>query len=242
MSYTEMVVYAGQTIEIKKYHTGKSRPKGEPRNKRFRETTVSQEEVNRKNAEATLRWLLNENFRGGDYHIVLNYQRKPSEPHRTPEQMKSDVKTFLRKMRAEFRKQDEEFKYIYVFEIGEKGSRHTHVVMNHIDLRCVQKYWPYSRITCTPLDSSGSYWKLANYLMKYSDKTFRTVGALMGKRYSRSRNLRLPKIRKRVIKKASTYRDVATAKKGYFIDIDTIESGVDAFGYSFIKYTMVRLE
>lgn len=242
MSYVERVVQAGTTIEVKRYHTGKYRPKGEPRNKRFRETSVSQEEVNRKNAEDTLRWLLNENFCGGDYHIVLNYQRKPGEPYRTPEQMKSDIKVFLRKMRAEFRRQTMEFKYVYVFEIGEKGSRHTHIVMNHIELNCVQRCWPHSRINCTPLDASGSYWKLANYLMKYSDKTFRTVGALMGKRYSRSRNLRLPKISKKVIKKANTYKSVVTPRKGYFVDVDTIESGVDAFGYAFIKYTMVRLE
>lgn len=240
MSYLKRVVIAGETVEVKLYHSGRERPKGEARRKRFRETSLEQEEVNRKNAEDTLRWLLNTNFTYGDYHIVLNYQRKPDELYRTPEQMKDDVTKFIRKLRTRYKKQGSEMKFIYVMEIGEKGSRHIHFVLNKIDVGLIQDCWPHSRITCTPLDDTGNYWKLANYLMKYSDKTFRTVGALMGKRYSRSRNLSLPIIKKTVVKKSSSYKAVPTAIKGYSIVSDMTESGVDAFGYPFLKYVLVR--
>ncbi len=242
MSYVEQRVYAGQTVEVKKYHRYRNRPKGESRGKRLNETSLYQEEVNRKNCEDRLRWLLNTNFRGGDYHLVLRYKHKAGEPYRTPEEMKTDMRKYLRSMRAKYGKMDLEFKFVYVFEIGERSSRHIHIVQNQIDMNEVRLCWPHGYITCTPLDNSGDYRRLANYLVKYSDKTFRNVGALMGKRYSCSRNLAEPIIKRRIIKRSSTFKDEITPMKGYFVDVDSVESGVDFFGYKFFKYTMVRLE
>ncbi len=240
--YWEREVRAGNTIEVKRYHTGRARPRGEPRQKRCSETSFSQEEVNRKNAEDMLRWLLNTNFGYGDYHIVLNYQREPCDPYRTFDEMRCDVSRFIRNLKRRYLNEGKEMKYVYVIEVGEKSSRHTHIVLNGISIKLIQDCWQYGRITCTPLDRSGDYRRLANYLMKYSDKTFRNVGAAMKTRYSRSRNLQLPKIKKTLVKKASTYRKEPVAKKGYEIITDTVEHGVDMFGYPFMKYSMVRLE
>lgn len=242
MAYVEMTVVAGDTIEKKFYHCYKAREKNTQRAPRAKETSWQMEEVNRRNAEDKLRWILNTNFKEGDYHLVLNYKRKPGEAYRTPEEMKHDKDVFLRKMRAAYRRADIEFKYVYVFEIGERGSRHIHIVQNKISLEECRRCWEHGRVTCTPLDEHGDYRLLANYLMKYSDKTFRTVGRLMGKRYSCSRNMLEPKITRTIVRRASTYRRSVRAMPGYFVDIDTIREGVDAFGYCFFKYTMVRLE
>ena len=242
MSYVEQTVYAGKTVEVKKYHRYKNRARGEPRGKKLRETSLSQEEVNRKNSEDRLRWILNTNFEGGDYHLVLRYKHKAGEPYRTPEEMKADKDKYLRSMRAKYRFKDLEFKFVYVFEIGVRSSRHIHIVQNQIDMNEVRKCWPHGYVTCTPLDNNGDYRLLASYLVKYSDKTFRNVGALMGKRYSCSRNLKEPVIKRRIIKRSSTFKEQISPPKGYFVDVDTIESGVDFFGYKFFKYTMVRLE
>ena len=246
MAYVEMTVVAGNTIEKKYYHCYKARDKNverAPRAPKTKETSWQMEEVNRKNAEDKLRWMLNTNFKEGDYHLVLHYKRKPGEPYREPEEMKADMQRFLRRMRAVYRKADKEFKYVYVFEIGERGSRHIHIVMNEISFADCRKCWEeHGRVTCTPLDRHGDYGLLANYLMKYSDKTFRTVGRLMGKRYSCSRNMIEPKISRKTVRRANTYRRNIKALPGYFVDVDTIREGVDAFGYCFFKYTMVRLE
>lgn len=242
MAYMEMKVVAGATIEVKKYHCYRARARGEPRARRNKETSLQMEEVNRRNAENKLRWTMNTNFKGGDYHLVLHYQRKPGDPYRTPEEMKKDMRRYLRKMRAVYREADKEFKYVYVFEIGERGSRHIHIAQNEIPLAKCSKCWEHGRVTCTPFDDFGDYRLLANYFMKYSDKTFRTVGRLMGKRYSCSRNLKEPKVTKTVVSRASTYKEQVNTIPGYFVDPDTVESGVDAFGYRFFKYTMIRLE
>ena len=246
MAYVEMTVVAGNTIEKKYYHCYKARDKNverAPRAPKTKETSWQMEEVNRRNAEDKLRWILNTNFREGDYHLVLNYKRKPGDPYREPEEMKADMQKFLRRMRAVFRRADLEFKYVYVFEIGEKGSRHIHIVMNKISLEACRKCWEENgRVTCTPLDEHGDYRKLADYLMKYSDKTFRTVGRLMGKRYSCSRNLAEPRITRTVVRRANTYRRWVKPLPGYIVDVDTVREGVDAFGYCFFKYSMIRLE
>jgi hypothetical protein len=238
-----MTVVAGNTIEKKFYHCYKARDKNMQRAPRAKETSWQMEEVNRRNAEDKLRWMLNTNFREGDYHLVLNYKRKPGDRYREPEEMKADMQRFLRRMRAVFRKADKEFKYVYVFEIGEKGSRHIHIVMNNISLEACRKCWEeHGRVTCTPLDNHGDYGLLANYLMKYSDKTFRTVGRLMGKRYSCSRNMIEPKITRSIVRRANTYKRNVRAMPGYYVDVNTIKDGVDAFGYCFFKYTLVKLE
>lgn len=240
--YWEREVRAGNTIEVKRYHTGRARPRGQPRQKRCGETSFSQEEVNRKNAEDMLRWLLNTNFGYGDFHIVLNYQRGVGEKYRSFDEMKNDVARFIRNLKRRYANEGREMKYVYVIEVGEKSSRHIHFVLNGISLKLIQDCWCFARITCTPLDKSGDYRRLANYLMKYSDKTFRNVGAAMKTRYSRSRNLLLPKIKKTLVKKADTYRKLPTARKGYELIADSIEYGTDVFGYAFMKYSMVKLE
>ncbi|MBQ8435710.1 MAG: hypothetical protein IJX24_06860 [Oscillospiraceae bacterium] len=242
MSYVEQTVYAGQTVEVKRYHRYRNRAKGEPRGKKLKETSLAMEEVNRQNSENRLRWLLNTNFQGGDYHLVLRYKHKQGDPYRTADEMKTDMKKYLRNMRARYRKEEREFMFVYVFEIGERKSRHIHIVQNKIDMDMVRQCWPHGFVTCTPLDNNGDYRLLASYLIKYSDKTFRTVGALMGKRYSCSRNLKEPVIKRRIIKRSSTFRDNVKPLDGYFVDVDSIESGFDAFGYKFFKYTMVKLE
>ena len=240
-----MTVVAGNTIEKKYYHCYKARDKSverAPRAPKAKETSWQMEEVNRRNAEDKLRWILNTNFREGDYHLVLNYKRKPGDPYRTPEEMKKDIQRYLRKMRVVYRKNDKEFKYVYVFEIGERGSRHIHIVQNVIPLAECDKCWKHGRVTCTPLDEHGDYRLLASYLMKYSDKTFRTVGRLMGKRYSCSRNMIEPRITRKIVKRANTYRRWVKPLPGYIVDVDTVREGVDAFGYCFFKYSMIRLE
>lgn len=242
MAYYEKTVIAGETIEKTYYHCYTARDKNVQRAPKAKETSWQMEEVNRRNAEDRLRWILNTNFKEGDYHLVLNYKRKPGDAYRTPEEIKHDKDVFLRRMRAVFRREGFEFKYVYVFEIGERGSRHIHIVMNEISLAECRKCWEHGRVTCTPLDEHGDYRLLANYLMKYSDKTFRTVGRLMGKRYSCSRNMLEPKITRKIVKRSNTYRRHVKALPGYFVDVDTIREGVDAFGYCFFKYTMVRLE
>ncbi|MFR2169674.1 MAG: hypothetical protein ACLS54_02985 [Anaerostipes hadrus] len=111
------------------------------------------EKINVRKAIDKLRWLLNENFTGGDMHIRLSYAgTKPDY-----DQMKEDKAKFLRKLRAEFKKQEKELKFVHVFEIGKRGARHHHLVINSIDSKTLRECWPHGSVYVSLLDDTGQY-------------------------------------------------------------------------------------
>lgn len=173
MPYVERVTKAGNTIEIERYFTSRYKKKGISRGDKVKPTKEEQEKVNTRQAERKLRILINANYGYGDYHLVLDYIRRKGEPDRTPEQMRQDIDVFLRECRKEYRKAGLEFKYIHVMEIGKKGARHHHLVVNKIDTEILQRCWykayeGHNRVKVFPLDDSGNYAELASYLIKYT--------------------------------------------------------------------------
>ena len=145
MPYVERVTKAGNTIEIERYFTSRYKKKGISRGDKVKPTKEEQEKVNTRQAERKLRILINANYGYGDYHLVLDYIRRKGEPDRTPEQMRQDIDVFLRECRKEYRKAGLEFKYIHVMEIGKKGARHHHLVVNKIDTEILQRWLEYLR-------------------------------------------------------------------------------------------------
>lgn len=186
MPYVERVTKAGNTIEIERYFTSRYKKKGISRGDKVKPTKEEQEKVNTRQAERKLRILINANYGYGDYHLVLDYIRRKGQPDRTPEQMRQDIDVFLRECRKEYRKAGLEFKYIHVMEIGKKGARHHHLVVNKIDTEILQRCWykayeGHNRVKVFPLDDSGNYAELASYLIKYTGTHKKgTDGALQG--------------------------------------------------------------
>lgn len=144
-----------------------------------------------------------------------------------------------------------EFKYIHVMEIGERGARHHHLVVNHIDVAILQKCWnkaydKHSEIKAYKLDDTGNYAKLASYLIKYTDKHRKKEdGALQKKRWSRSKNLKVPEPQIEVISERSTFQTKPKAIKGYYVDKDSVRCGTHSpeyYGYGFVRYILVKLE
>ena len=136
-------------------------------------------------------------------------------------------------------------------EIGERGARHHHLVVNHIDVAILQKCWnkaydKHSEIKAYKLDDTGNYAKLASYLIKYTDKhTKKEDGALQKKRWSRSKNLKVPEPQIEVISERSTFQTKPKAIKGYYVDKDSVRCGIHSseyYGYGFVRYILVKLE
>ena len=189
-----------------------------------RKTKEEQEKVNTRQAERKLRILINANYGYGDYHLVLDYIRRKGEPDRTPEQMRQDIDVFLRECRKEYRKAGLEFKYIHVMEIGKKGARHHHLVVNKIDTEILQRCWykayeGHNRVKVFPLDDSGNYAELASYLIKYTGTHKKgTDGALQGKRWNCSKNLVRPEPEYHIISDREYFKKEPKAIKGYYVD------------------------
>lgn len=249
MPYVERITRAGKTIEIERYFTSRYHKRGIHRGDRVNPTKEQQEKINTRQAERKLRILINANYGYGDYHVVLDYIRKKGRPDRTKEEMRQDINIFLRELRKEYKKQDKELKYIHVMEIGEKGARHHHLVINKIDTEILQKCWykayeGHNRIKVFPLDDTGDYSELASYLIKYTDKHIKKEdGALMGKRWNCSKNLVRPIPEYRIITDREWFRAEARPIKGYYVDKDSIRRGVHSpeyYGYGFFSYRLIK--
>lgn len=250
MPYVERMFKAGKTIEIDRFYTSRYNKPGIARGSKVKATKEAQKKVNTRKAERMLRLILAENFQDGDLHIVFGYIRKQGEPYRTKEEMRKDIDKFLRELRKQYKKLGQELKYVHVMEIGEKGARHHHLVINHIDTRLIQAAWKKaypanSKIHVHPLDTNGDYSRLAAYLIKYTDKTAGTDEGLQGKRWNCSRNLRRPEPTYKIIKDRNQFSTEPKPLKGYYIDKDSVEVGIHSpefYGYGYLHYRMVRLE
>lgn len=250
MPYVERVVKAGKTIEIDRYYTSQYKKKGMKKGDRIKPTTEAQKKANTRKAERTLRLMLAENYQDGDLHIDFGYIRKQGQPYRTKEEMRKDANVFLRELRKVYKAAGQELKYIHVMEVGDKGARHHHLVINYIDTRLIQACWKKaypenSKIHFHPLDTNGDYSRLASYLIKYTDKTVGTEDALQGKRWNCSKNLRRPEPEYRVITSRNQFYTEPKAVKGYYVDKDSVRVGIHSeefYGYGFLSYRMVRLE
>jgi hypothetical protein len=254
MPYVKRITRAGNTIEIEKYYTAKYNKKGGKRRDRVKATTDQQKKINTKQAERKLRILMNANFSYGDYHLELDYIHEAGQPYREKEQMRHDLDVFLREARKEYKKAGLELKYIHVMEIGEKGARHHHLVINQIDTKILQRCWykayeGHNRIKVFPLEDSGNYAKLASYFVKYTDKVIKTEMALQGKRWNASKNLVRPEPEYEVISDKDYFRSEEKVPKeysgDYYIDKDSVENGVhnaEYSGYGFFRFILVKLD
>lgn len=248
MPYIESICKAGKTIEVERYYTARFGCRGQRRSQKVKPTPEEQKKINDRLAEKKLRRLINENFTEGDYHLVLSYKRDKGEPYREAEDMKEDIRKFLRTLRREYKIRGQDLKYIHVSETGQRGARHHHLIINEIPPAVIQKCWPHGRIHVNPLDRTGNYRDLAAYLVKQTSKAIKTEEELQGKRWNSSKNLRHPEPEKRIITERAWYRSEARVpakyKGKYVIDPDSISIGVTSpeyYGYGYIRFTMVML-
>lgn len=242
--YKEQVIRAGRTEEHSFYHSirYKNGDKGaEKRAKRTKPTSERQALINRKRVERNLTRLMNTNFGKDDLYVTWTFakENRPGDPER----FKEIVQSLLKALRKLYGKLGLKLRYIWVGERGERGAEHIHMVMTGIDIRMLKPLWPYGFVDCTSLDPSGSYHRLANYFMKYSDKTMKTEGRLQGKRYNPSHGLIHPEPDKPKIRMRKTFSpDNIKVPAGWYLERDTVEYGISKeTNYEYLYYTLVML-
>lgn len=239
--YYKQTITAGQTIEVYKYYQKRER-RGR-RGKKAKPTPEEIERVNQLNAERNLRIKINANFGEDDLFITLTY-KKDERP--SPEQAKKNIKKWIDNVRKEYKALGAELKYINVTEYKNKAIHH-HVILNHLPnhdaAKIVRKNWQFGRPDFKFLDGSGQYKDLAAYLIKETSISFRENEGGHRQRYSCSRNLVMPEPKTEIIKRAARWANNPVAKKGYYIDQDTIWNGIDLFtGTEYQRYVMVKIK
>lgn len=139
MPYVHRTVVCGETVEHRKMYSSRVHSKEVKPRKRSseKETSKCQERINERVAEEHLRWLINCNYRYGDYHMVLHYWAKEI----TMEQAERDRAAFLREVRKAYAKAGKRLKYIAVLETKHMTNVHHHILMPRFDAQIIAAAW-----------------------------------------------------------------------------------------------------
>ncbi len=247
--YIKKTWYTNRTIEVEKTYQWRYGAPGMPRSLKKKATP---EDIARQNewiAEKTLRRTINYNFGVNDLHLILTY-RKDNRP--APELQPKLLRKFLGKMRSAYKKAGFEFKYIISTEYGSRGAVHHHLIINSVNApgisttSLVNRLWEYGRPMWVPLDDTGEYKDLAEYIIKDTAKCFRQEGNPFRQRYSCSRNLVKPEPEVEQMS-AARWRDEPKITKqqekdGWWLDYDSIVTGFNRVtGYPYQYYTLRRM-
>ena len=237
MKVKKETIYAGKTkkCSIRATTRWKSR-KGEKRKPKINPTPEAVAKNNFRYAIKELTAKLNNNFKYGDFHLVLTYKNEPNQ-----EDAKRHLNNFLRNIREFCKKEGIDFKRIAVTEFENKRIHH-HIVCTGIDRKIISKHWTHGWINFKMLDETGNYNKLAAYLVKETEKTFRKEDCVFKRRYSASRNLIAPETRVEEVSDRILGKDLKETT-GYYIDQDSIRKYDHAIlGVECVEYIEVKLD
>lgn len=200
-------------------------------------TSDKQQAVNDKNAMLRYSLLANANFKEGDYYITYTFKKDllPSV-----EDCWKIWKQYRRKLRAYYKKQGKQLKYIYVFEY--EGVRpHFHILINNDDINIADlPKWEYGTPHYEILDNR-KYHTIGEYFVKVSYDETRKKGEL-----GSSRNLYRPQAKVTILK-SSNWSKTPKAKEGYYIDTESVKNGYieiiqNGFIFRYQTYRMIKKE
>lgn len=242
MSYIEKVVIAGKTVDVSRYYS--IRTGGVPEGKRRRKLDPTPERIEKANMRHRtdkLRQLMNANFTDKEFISMTLTYRKGEEPE-SIRQVRQDASDFVKRLRKCARLFGVNLKFIYVIGAG-MHRRHIHITVNALpDLAILTGCWIHGHASMTPLYSDGQYRDLADYYIKNAKETKEQEIKLEeqpGQMYVCSRNLTKPTVTTRIIS-SKTFREEPQAKKGYYVEKESVWNGYTLAGFPMLRYTLIK--
>ena len=233
--YKRLTYYFRNSIEVEENYPGNYGAAGKTRMEKRKPTPEQIKQQNKRNKEKKIRRLLKMNFQENDIWLTLTYKTEERPPDM--KNATKDIKSFLDKIRRNYKKQGTALKWILHTEVGSKGGIHHHIVLNRTP-ECdvlIRKAWKKGGVHIDLLYEEGGYRKLADYLAKEPDKE----NKLKESRFSRSRNLKAPIPEKKILRR---WRKEPRLVKGYYIEKDSYFEGENPItGRKYRSYTMIRL-
>ena len=229
------ICIAGAVIDVTMKYSARAprKPRGENRNPSRAAVIKNNDRI----AAKKLTRLMNANFYPGDLHITLTYAGE--EP--SPEEAKKQAENFRRRMKREYEKQGKEFRWIEVTEYHNHRIHH-HMVVSYISPETIAKQWRAGHVRSVTLDRSRNYKKLAEYFLKETTKTMREPGGETKQRWSASRNLVRPIIKREMIEPKAMF-EKPRALKGYEIIADSVNQFTHPFtGIDHLEYMMTSTD
>ena len=245
--YIQKEYHFDGSIEIERSHTGRYGARGMPRQKKKKATPEDIARQNQTNRENYLRRILKANFKAArDYWITLTYQKGTRTD---PDTVNDDLTKVIKKIKYQYKKRGAPCKWVARVEVGKKGAGHIHLVINRIpdaDLiisECWSQIPDSGHADMTMLRERGEFKELAAYIVKREaevEKKEEIAPVQPYSGYRRSRNLEVPKPKKRLIKSKKLLTD-PEPYKGYYIDKTSVNYGVNPVtGFLYQHFTMIK--
>ena len=243
--YRQRIIRAGNTIEVENTYPTKF---GDTlsRKKRGKNTPEAMQVYNEELAIRKLTRLINTNFIPEDWFVTLHY-----ENHNRPKgykEAKAELSAFMRQLRKLYKEWGIELKYVKRTARGERGGIHHHVVLPQgVDFRRVTAFWKeFVKAThkarppdCRALYDTGEYSSLAAYIVKQPMVDDDDEGYT--KKWIGSRNLKKPVEEPPKDINEIKWKEIPTARPGYYIDEDSIRAGCNPVnGRPYLFYRMVK--
>lgn len=204
-------IWAGDVYEVEEFYSPRTIGKKYERGRRENLTSEEQAKRNLQIARKKLTRIINANFAGKDYFVLLTYAAEVAV-----EEARKLLANFLLRLKR-YRKKNglSELKYVAVTETQGRNNRvHHHVVMNAFDglsmkegLEILIEKWGHGTVLVKQLQKNQKDNRLASYITKENIQK----GA---KRWSSSRNLKKPKIKIEKVKETKR-KTLLRPPKGY---------------------------
>lgn len=244
--YDKISTVIKDRVEIRKHYTGRYGAPGLPRGKKRKKTPedVARQNYWRKCRE--LRQTIELNFGADDFHVVLTC-RKEERPE--AEEAVKIIRMFRDRLRAMYRKEGWELKYIITCETGQHGAVHWHMIVNGMHSgrttteKIIRKLWTMGRPYFSPLDDSGDYKKLAEYIVKETSRRMEEGKTAEKLSYMSGRNLIRPSEVTRTERiRSSRWRKKPHIPDGYVLVPDSLVNGVNRYTGLPYQYYTIRKE
>lgn len=243
--YDKVTCRIRDKIEIAKHYCGRYGAPGMERQTKRKKTPEEMAKQNYWRKCRDLRRTVELNFGPGDWHVTLTC-RKEDRPGK--EEAKRVIRRFRDRLRKAYRQQGWELKYIITCETGERGAVHWHMIINDMHSDCtttaklIRELWERGRPHFSPLDDSGDYSQLAEYIVKETAKRIGNGETTEKLSYMSSRNLIRPKERTERIQ-ASRWKKNPAVPRGWELVPGTLLNGINKFtGLPYQHYTIRRRE
>lgn len=242
--YLEVRTRINDRIEVERHYDAGYGAPGMERAGRKKRTPEEMARQNLWQRKRYVRRLAELNFKGGDWHVVLTCspELRPSK-----EEAPAVIRKFRDKLRAEYKKQGWELKYIYTCEVGERGAVHWHMIVNDQSNdrtsthRLIARLWERGRPYFTALDANREYGTLTAYMLKEAEKRIKAEKTIEKLSYTCSRNLIKPVSRQKK-KYARIWRKDPKAPAGYMVIPDSLVNGINKFnGWPYQYYQLRKI-
>ena len=231
----EKKIYCGENyLEVDIFQYTETQVRRKKRSKREKETLLTQQNLNDKNAKRKFIQLAETNFNQDDLHVTLTYSDKYLP--KTIKEAEKEIENYFKRIRNRRKKENlDDLKYMIITEYsldnndGITARPHHHILMNGgLDRDEVEKIWSrrkrkgekegerigYANADRLQLDYNSGLQRLSEYLTRHSKRK---------KKYSCSKNLKRPESRtndskysrRRLIKSATEEVDIAKIERLY---------------------------